>query len=386
MAGLYQEGKRFPMYEEGKRFPTGGVPPPTMADYLRFLETQKRTRSIPPTEGMQPGLASANAPSPEDTIWRGKGLYGEQAFTNIPERAQALDLRETMPPVPEGGYIETIPTGKTFAVESPQAQVGGQGRSYAEKLKARQKLESHIFEKGIPMAEAMKLQEFWGVDNDSLDKAQKAEVSKPENLPPKIEEFEMLFPEMKGKRGTEEYKKAYMNITARGQQGDFRNESSMRKEFLTLPEVKDYPTVQQQSQRALAALKASGDNMVAVDQSIITTFNKMLDPTSVVRESEYARTAQDMALLNRIKGKWDKLSTGGAGLTSEERQAMARMVSAFKDIADEQYNQQVDYYSGLAERYGYQPENVVRLGGKKAEAPIGSPTPTTGEWSIKRLP
>lgn len=179
MAGLYQEGQRFPMYEEGRRFPTGDVPPPTMADYLRMLETRKRLSTM--SGEMPSGLESAMPPSTDETIWRGKGLYGEQAFTNIPERAQAMGLRETMPPVSEGGYIESlppsdrVPKGRSFSVEAPQAQVGGQGRSYAEKIKARQKLEAHILENGIPMAEAMKLQEFWGVDNDSLEKAQKAE-------------------------------------------------------------------------------------------------------------------------------------------------------------------------------------------------------------------
>lgn len=151
-----------------------------------------------------------------------------------------------------------------------------------------------------------------------------------------------------------------------GAQSDFRNESAMRKEFLSLPEVKEYPVIEQQSSRALKALSDPNRNKVAVDQSIITTFNKMLDPTSVVRESEYARTSQDMAILNRIKGKLEKLATGGAGLTDDERQAMYRMVTAFKEVADSQYNQQVDYYSGLAQRYGYRPENIVRLGGKKA--------------------
>lgn len=158
------------------------------------------------------------------------------------------------------------------------------------------------------------------------------------------------------------------------QQMDFRNESAMRKEFLTLPEVKEYPTIDQQSKRALKALSDTSGNKVAVDQSIITTFNKMLDPSSVVRESEYARTPQDMALLNRIKGKWDKLSTGGAGLTDDERQAMFRMITAFKEVADNQYNEQVSYYSDLATRYGYKSENVVRLGGKKSET--ASPQPT----------
>jgi len=150
-------------------------------------------------------------------------------------------------------------------------------------------------------------------------------------------------------------------------QTDFKNESSMRKEFLTLPEVKDFPIIEQNSKRALAALAEQGKGSnVAVDQSIITVFNKMLDPASVVRESEYARTPQDLSLLSRIRGKWDKIQRGGAGLDGNERQALYRMVKNFNDIANEQYNDQVEYYSGLASRYGYKPENIVRLGGRKA--------------------
>ena len=171
------------------------------------------------------------------------------------------------------------------------------------------------------------------------------------------------------------------------QQIDFRNESAMRKEFLSLPEVKEYPTIDQQSKRALKALSDTSGNKVAVDQSIITTFNKMLDPASVVRESEYARTPQDMALLNRIRGKWEKIASGGAGLTDDERQAMYRMITAFKEVADTQYNEQVDYYSGLANRYGYSTENVVRLGGRKADSEAPSQAqPKIPSASMKSMP
>lgn len=197
---------------------------------------------------------------------------------------------------------------------------------------------------------------------------------------------------MRAAKGDKEAQKALDYLARKRatneQQVDFRNESAMRKEFLSLPEVKEYPVVEQQSQRALKALSDPNKNKVAVDQSIITTFNKMLDPSSVVRESEYARTPQDMAFLNRIKGKIDKLSTGGAGLTDDERQAMFRMVTAFKEVADAQYNEQVNYYSDLATRYGYKPENIVRLGGKKAvpatEQPKAAPATSLAIGTVKK--
>lgn len=163
-----------------------------------------------------------------------------------------------------------------------------------------------------------------------------------------------------------------VNIIKEQGQKDFKNESAMRKEFLTLPEVKDFPTIESNAKRAVKALQSQGKSNVAVDQTIITVFNKMLDPASVVRESEYARTPQDLSLLSRIKGKWDKIQRGGAGLDSSEREALARMVTNFSDIASQQYNDQVTYYSDLAKRYGYKPENIVRLGGRKA-ATSGTP-------------
>lgn len=50
-------------------------------------------------------------------------------------------------------------------------------------------------------------------------------------------------------------------------------------------------------------------------QAIITSFNKILDPTSVVRESEYDRTSAGQSLLQRLEGKVNNIAQGGAGVT-----------------------------------------------------------------------
>jgi len=157
---------------------------------------------------------------------------------------------------------------------------------------------------------------------------------------------------------------------AQGQK-DFTNESKMRSEFRSLPEVKDFTTIEGQKQRLDEAMKVakSGGSLVAVDQSLITILNKMLDPASVVRESEYARTARDMALLSQIKGKIDKLTTGGAGLTDVERKAIYEMTNRFYSAAKSRYNDQVQYYTRLAKQYNIDPENIVRLGGMSSGGP-----------------
>ena len=58
----------------------------------------------------------------------------------------------------------------------------------------------------------------------------------------------------------------------------------------------------------------------------------MTDPTSVVRESEYARTPENVPIINRMFGAIDKLKSGGAGLTNADREAL---VIGAKIVANE---------------------------------------------------
>lgn len=56
------------------------------------------------------------------------------------------------------------------------------------------------------------------------------------------------------------------------------------------------------------------------DQAIITAFNKVTDPISVVRESEYMRSFIGQSLLDRMSGYIDKVTKGGSGLSEKERE------------------------------------------------------------------
>ena len=74
-----------------------------------------------------------------------------------------------------------------------------------------------------------------------------------------------------------------------------------------------------QSDRMNIGLKmAQAGKMLAGSQAILISFNKLLDPTSVVRESEYARSATGQSAIETMRGYADKLSKGGAGVTLKE--------------------------------------------------------------------
>jgi hypothetical protein len=140
-----------------------------------------------------------------------------------------------------------------------------------------------------------------------------------------------------------------------------KDAAGLRKEFNNLKEVKDFKDVRSKFQIMEKALAASTktDNYVAVDQALITLFNKMTDPQSVVRESEYARTPQNLALLNRIKGKMEKIQKGGAGLTQSERNELVNMAKNFLSVYSDLYNNTSNQYKKYSTLSGVDPSMVV---------------------------
>lgn len=140
--------------------------------------------------------------------------------------------------------------------------------------------------------------------------------------------------------------------------------NDLRKEFINRPEVKDYVTVATNVKSMDSLLKQAlegGDknNLVAIDQGLVTMYNKLTDPNSVVRESEYARTPQNLPVVNRILGAISKIQQGGAGLTNEDR---AALVLGAKIIANERggsFQERRDSYTNQALDAGIDPFRVT---------------------------
>ena len=142
---------------------------------------------------------------------------------------------------------------------------------------------------------------------------------------------------------------------------------ALRKEFNQTPDVKQFDefrlrndVMQRALQEAEKVETLQKGNLVAVDQAVITTFNKMTDPDSVVRESEYARTANDLALWSRIKGKVEKWKRGGAGLTIDDRRALAYMANQFYDVAEGKYKERLSEYHDYIGAYDLDPEAYIK--------------------------
>jgi hypothetical protein len=92
--------------------------------------------------------------------------------------------------------------------------------------------------------------------------------------------------------------------------------------------------------------EARKGNLSQGAQVVLVTFQKILDPPSVVRESEYMRSAAGQALVTRIKGAVERLTKGGAGVPVDE-------LEKFADLARQAALAQASGYSGaVKERIG----------------------------------
>jgi len=93
-------------------------------------------------------------------------------------------------------------------------------------------------------------------------------------------------------------------------------------------------------------------------QAIVVAFNKILDPTSVVREGEYDRTAAGQSLLSRLEGKVQNIASGGAGVTAATLKEAADIAKQYLAGAQESIAQQNARAEALAKQFGLNPEFV----------------------------
>ncbi len=152
-----------------------------------------------------------------------------------------------------------------------------------------------------------------------------------------------------------------VRINMGDQRGDARFAMNLRKEFNAIQPVKDYRDITTKYNIMNEAFKESKTtkNFVAVDQALITLYNKMTDPQSVVRESEYVRTPEDMAIMDRAKAAIIRVGKGGR-LEANSRQAIMTMAGKFKKAYEQKYNEIANEYRGYAGSSGVNPDDVVK--------------------------
>jgi hypothetical protein len=142
-------------------------------------------------------------------------------------------------------------------------------------------------------------------------------------------------------------------------------------------ETKAAREAQLQFAQMKSALKAfNSGSEPGGSQGVLVTFQKILDPISVVRESEYSRSASGLSILAQLQGKYEQLVKGGAGVPASELQG-------FVDLAEQFAKNQVRYaevtrgsIESIINDYGLNPKSILidlvpPSGGGGKEDPMG---------------
>jgi hypothetical protein len=147
-----------------------------------------------------------------------------------------------------------------------------------------------------------------------------------------------------------------LNLT-QGQAGmqnqRFNQNQGLRQEYNALPLTKNYQTVVQKLGSALNAPPGPQG-----DLDVLYAFATVMDPNSVVRESEQDMAKQTASLYQQLQQKYRSYLEGN-GLPPEVRQGLIETMRHNTAVINNSYNQQRAQYEDLAKRNGFDPVEIV---------------------------
>lgn len=157
--------------------------------------------------------------------------------------------------------------------------------------------------------------------------------------------------------------------------------NDLSKQFNALPEVKVMTELSRQSDNLKAGLsKKTG----AGDQAAIMSFNKMMDPGSVVRESEFAASAEGAGLISRLESLIN-LYSGKGRLDDTARAQLQDAANEFERSSQKYYQKRLGQYQNMAEDFDIDPNVQKHIfptwfgGGIGSSSASGSGNSDSGE-------
>jgi hypothetical protein len=144
----------------------------------------------------------------------------------------------------------------------------------------------------------------------------------------------------------------------------FTRATNLRNEF-----SKRADKVQEGTRHAETVINLLGDPSIVRDPtkqvSLVFAFGKMLDPESVVRESEYALISNARGMFESLLQKPDQIMTG-ARLTPQQLASMREIASRLYAGSSQRRSDLTEYYRGIAQRNNIPVEDVLPMGAQSS--------------------
>jgi hypothetical protein len=137
--------------------------------------------------------------------------------------------------------------------------------------------------------------------------------------------------------------------------------------------------------------EASKGGSPASDLSMLYSYAKLLDPGSVVRESEFQTMAQTGAFGDKVAAAVKKVAVGER-LTEAQRADFVKAARQQLSVYEKQFNETANRYETLAKKSNVEPEDVVFRraafldGDKSAAAPSKVKVRRKSDGKIVEIP
>ncbi len=139
----------------------------------------------------------------------------------------------------------------------------------------------------------------------------------------------------------------------------------LKKQFDGIEGIKAYKKVQVNfdimSNTIERVLSGDAPSNLATDQTLVNTLNKIMDPQSVVRESEFERTGQGIALRNKLDGWMNKIKKGGVGLRDEDRQELVDQAQVMMESHKKYAQSEAQRMGAIAKSGNIDPQLVTGI-------------------------
>lgn len=146
---------------------------------------------------------------------------------------------------------------------------------------------------------------------------------------------------------------------------DFETEQKLRKEFGNISTVKDFYAVRDSFNRVQASAE---DPSAAGDLALIFNYMKMLDPGSVVRETEFATAQNAAGVPERLRAMFNNIQRGER-LTEVQRADFINQAGNVFNAQAGGFNQVVGQYRALAQEYGLDPDRIAQKSEREGKTP-----------------
>ena len=156
---------------------------------------------------------------------------------------------------------------------------------------------------------------------------------------------------------------ALMQQRLKGPKDTFKDVQALRKEFTGLSRIKNFSDVTEAYTRII---KSAKDPSAAGDLALIFNYMKVLDPASVVRESEFAADAKAGGLGPRIQAAVEQIEKG-TRLAPEQRADFVNRATQLYQGAEEQARPIYQTYEEIAIARGFDPKKALPEFGYKGE-------------------